>query len=168
VSRSRRCPSIAFAAHRAGHLERSDELSVIVTGILAAAIGMEDQARRGMAPKPGHAQRIHYQRPCHALAHRKADHLPVEQVDHHGKVKPALFGPEIGVLPVHTLFGASTVKLRASRFGATGRSCALFVVALNRRLPRARRPQAFSILRTRSLPARMPRVASSRYILGQP
>ena len=33
-------------------------------------------------------------------------------------------------------------------------------------LPRARRPQAFIILRTRSLPARMPRAASSRHILG--
>src|SRR3546814_4374310 len=54
--------------------------------------------------------------------------------------------------PVQTLFGASTAKLRANRFGATGRSCALFVASLNRRLPRARRPQACIILRTRSLP----------------
>jgi hypothetical protein len=70
--------------------------------------------------------------------------------------------------PVQTLFGASTVKLRASRFGAIGRSCALFVVALKRRLPRACRPSDFIILRTRSLPARMPRAASSRHIRGQP
>src|SRR3546814_13808582 len=40
---------------------------------------MEDQTRCRVPPEPGHAQRTHHQRPRHALAHRKADNLPIEQ-----------------------------------------------------------------------------------------
>lgn len=36
--------------------------------------------------------------------------------------------------PVQTLFGASTVKFRASRFGATGKSCALLSDAKEERI----------------------------------
>lgn len=42
--------------------------------------------------------------------------------------------------PVHTRFGASGVKSRCSRFGATGIECLESVVALKRRLWRARMP----------------------------
>src|SRR5260370_1418869 len=53
--------------------------------------------------------------------------------------------------PVQTRSGASTQNLRSSRFGETGRLWALFVVALNLRLPRAQRSCAFISFRTRSL-----------------
>ena len=89
-------PAIALAAHRVFHFERGDELAVIVAGILAAAIRVEDQAGCRVSAEPGHAQGVHHQRARHALAHRKADYQPIEQIDHHGKIEPALFGPDIG------------------------------------------------------------------------
>lgn len=64
---------------------------------------MEDQARRQVPPEPGHSQGIHHQLPPHALAHCKADHLPIEQVDDYGKIEPALFGPDIGYVPCSDL-----------------------------------------------------------------
>jgi putative transposase len=50
---------------------------------------------------------------------------------------------------------ASGVKLRANRFGATGRLCLLSVVALKRRLCRARMPFSRISLATRSAPNRV-------------
>jgi len=89
-------PAIALAAHRAFHFEAPHELAVVIAGVLTSAIRVEDQAGRRMPPEPGHPQGIHSQRPRHALAHCKADHLPVEQIDHHGKIEPAFIGPDVG------------------------------------------------------------------------
>lgn len=51
---------------------------------------MKDQTRCRAPPEPDQPQRLHHQRPCQTLAHCKAEHLPIEQVDDDGEVKPAL------------------------------------------------------------------------------
>ena len=66
--------------------------------------------------EPGHAHGIHHLRPRHALAHRKADYLPVEQLDRRGKYalvldaprgfEPRLTESESVVLPLDDRAGA--------------------------------------------------------------
>ena len=70
--------------------------------------------------------------------------------------------------PVHTRLGASGVKLRASTLGATGIECLESVVALKRRLWRARIPLSRISRSTRGRPMRWPRPCSSRCIRREP
>jgi len=51
---------------------------------------------------------------------RPTDDLAVEQVQHDGQVQPAFTGLDVREVTSPHAVGASGVKSRASRFGATG------------------------------------------------
>ena len=89
-------PAIAFSAHRTAHAEGRELLLEVAAGVLAAAVRMKDQPRRGSSAEPGHAQCIDDQCPRHALAHREADDLTAEQIDDDREIEPAFLRPEIG------------------------------------------------------------------------
>ena len=95
--------------------------------------------------------------------------MPVEEIDHLGKIEQALFGPDVGDVACPDV--ARRVRAKVSRQQIRrDRQMIMRAVraASKRRLPRACRTSDFFIQRTRSSPARTPRAASSRYIRGQP
>ena len=65
------------------------DLSVISGSILAAAIGMMDQARRRILPLDGHGQCCDRQFRPHVIAHRPADDPPGEKIEHDGQIEPS-------------------------------------------------------------------------------
>ena len=67
---------------------------------LAAPVRMEDQTRLGMAPEPGHAQRVGHQAGLHVGLHAPAHHLAAEQVDHCSQVQPAFVCGDVGDIAV--------------------------------------------------------------------
>src|SRR5208283_4503579 len=85
-------PTISLAAHRLDHPGFIEDLSVISGSILAAAIGMMDQARRRILPLDGHGQCCDRQFRPHVIAHRPADDLPGEKIEHDGQIEPAFGG----------------------------------------------------------------------------
>ena len=98
--------AIALAAHRRSQGERFDLLGEGVAGVRAAAVGREDQPRRGSAPESSHAQPIDDELSAHALAKSKADQLAAEQVDDGGQIRPALCRPNISEVADLDLVGA--------------------------------------------------------------
>ena len=82
-----------------------------------------------------------------------------------------LIDPDYVPEAVDAMSADSTVGIvysRATRFGATGRSCLESVVAFQRRLCRARMPWERISRSTRVLPTRWPRSRSSLWIRGEP
>jgi hypothetical protein len=121
-----------------------------------------------MPPEPRHSQGIHHQRPRHALAHCKADYLSVEKIDHHGKIEPALFGPDIGDVTCPDPVRRSHGEVARQQVRSDWQIMRAVRGGLEPALATGAQAAAFIILRTRSLPARMPRAASSRQTHGQP
>ena len=62
---------------------------------MAAPIRVEDDPRRMLASEPGRAQRVDHKVARHPLAHRNANDLATEQIDHHRQIMPALVRPDI-------------------------------------------------------------------------
>ena len=134
-------PAVPLATHRAAHAVTGECGLELTAAILAAPVRVEDQAWRGMAPEPGHAQCVCHQTGLHVRLHAPAHHLATEQVDHAGQVQPAFVGGDVMSL-LQTQSGALGWKFLASKFSATGKLCSLSVVTTNFLLPRALIPCA--------------------------
>ena len=89
-------PAISFPAHGLDHLNCIEELAVAGGGILAAAIGMMDQAGRRLLPLDGHGQCRDRQIRPHVVTHRPADDLPCEKIEHDSQIEPSFLGWDIG------------------------------------------------------------------------
>src|SRR5450631_1033057 len=87
-------PAISFPAYGLDHLGCIEELAVIGGGILAAAIGMMDQAGRRLLPLDGHCQSRDRQIRPHVVTHRPADDLPCEKIEHDSQIEPSFLGWE--------------------------------------------------------------------------
>ena len=87
---------IALAAHSSLHPEGLQLFLEVTTGVLAAAIGVEDQPGCRTPPEPRHPQGIDHKLARLALVHGKAHDLSAEQVDDDSQIQPALFRPDIG------------------------------------------------------------------------
>ncbi len=59
------------------------------TGVDPLTIGMMDQARRRILPLDGHGQCCDRQFRPHVIAHRPADDLPGEKIEHDGQIEPS-------------------------------------------------------------------------------
>jgi len=79
--------------------------AILVGGVLAAAIGMMDEARSRAAPLDCHDERGDSEFGTHVLAHGPANHLAGEQVEDHGQVEPALAGRNVGDIRQPDLIG---------------------------------------------------------------
>ena len=85
--------TIAGAAHRLPHRVRNQPGTHLVTGVLATAIRVEDQARRWFTHRVCHPQGIEYQLLRHVASHRPADDPAGEQIEHRAHVEPTLARP---------------------------------------------------------------------------
>ena len=61
---------------------------------------------------------------------RPAHDFPIEQVQHLRQIEPALVRPDVRDVRAEQLFGSPGVRLRSSKFGATGSLCLKSVVTL--------------------------------------
>ena len=68
--------TIPLAAHTTKHLVFGQQGLIIVTGILAASVGMMEQSRRGLSGINGHLQGVDDQLAMQALTHRPTDNPP--------------------------------------------------------------------------------------------
>jgi len=59
---------------------RFDEAPPLVTGVLAALVGVNQQPRPRLSPPHGHQERLEHQVGAHPEQHRPADDLPRIQV----------------------------------------------------------------------------------------
>src|ERR1019366_1563042 len=73
-----------------------DDLPVITGGILAAAIGMVDQARQWLLPLDGHRQGRGGQFRPHVIPHRPSNNLPGAKIEHGRQGEPAFTGWQWG------------------------------------------------------------------------
>lgn len=89
-------PAISLAAHRAGHPVLFQLRLKGEARILAAPVGVMDQARRRLPAEPGHGQRIDDDVCRHPRLDRPADDFPVEQIEHYSQIQPALASSDIG------------------------------------------------------------------------
>ena len=121
-------PAIRLAAHRLGDGGRPQDLAVIASGVLAAAIGVMNETRPWTAPLDCHGQGGDGEFGAHMLAHRPADDFSGEQIEDHGQVEPALAGRDVGDVRQPDLIRLLGAKFRSSRFAAIGRACLLSVV----------------------------------------
>src|SRR5262249_49103897 len=64
----------------------------VAGGVLAAAVGMMDQASSRALPLDCHGERRDGEFGTHVIAHRPTNYLAGEQVEDHGQVEPALAG----------------------------------------------------------------------------
>src|SRR5450631_1226925 len=85
-------PAISLSAHRLNHPGRAENLAVIGSGKLAAAIGMVDQAGRRLLPLDGHGQGCDGQFRPHVVTHRPADDFAGEEIEHDGQIEPPFLG----------------------------------------------------------------------------
>ncbi len=139
-----------------------------MAAILAAPVAMEYQTGWWPATPSRHGQRVLDQAGLHVRLQAPAHHVAAEQVDDGGQVQPAFVGLDVGDVATPELVGASGLKRRCTRSGATGRLWRLSVVTTNLRFVLALMPCCCMSLRTRSLPTRMPRATSSLCMRGQP
>jgi hypothetical protein len=89
-------PTISLPAHGLDHPGCIEDLAVIGSGVLAAAIGMMDQAWRRLLPLDGHGQCRDRQIRPHVVTHRPADDLPCEKIEHDSQIEPSFLGWDIG------------------------------------------------------------------------
>src|ERR1700730_14510010 len=89
-------PAISLPAHGLNHPRRTENLAVIGGGVLAAAIGMVDQAGRRLLPLDGHGQGCDGQFRPHVVTHRPADDFAGEEIEHDGQIEPPFGGWHAG------------------------------------------------------------------------
>ena len=87
--------AISFAAHR--HLKAliAQALLVVMTAILATAIGVVNTARWWLTQIDRHVECADCEVFLHAIADRPADDAPGIEINDHGQVEPTLAGPYV-------------------------------------------------------------------------
>jgi hypothetical protein len=70
--------------------------AIIGGGILAAAIGVMDQARRGALSLDGHGQGSDGEFGAQMITHRPTNNLPGEEIQYDGQIEPSFGGWHVG------------------------------------------------------------------------
>jgi hypothetical protein len=73
-------------------------LVVIGSGVLAATIGVMNQAGRRLLPLDGHGQGRDRQFHPHVIAHRPSNDLPCEEIENDGQIEPSFRGWHIAYI----------------------------------------------------------------------
>jgi hypothetical protein len=89
-------PAVAAPAHAGFERMGGAEPLEVVATILATLVGMHQDASVGFAAPDGHEEGIQRQFAAQRRLHGPAHHLAGVQVQHHGKVQPALPCPDVG------------------------------------------------------------------------
>jgi len=98
-------PTIPLSAHTAYQTVTAKHVSVFLAGILAAPVGMDDQAGCRLALANRHLQSHAHQLGRHAGRHRPADDLTRIQVQYGGQIQPAAPRADIGDIRHPSLIG---------------------------------------------------------------
>lgn len=109
------------AAHRRFCFHCSELLNVHLGCVLAAAVGMADEAFGRSLPLRGHHERSQRQLGTHMIAHRPADDPAGRQVEHGRKIQPSFAGRDVGDVRQPDAVRCRRSELLVSRFGAIGR-----------------------------------------------
>src|SRR5206468_7937686 len=88
--------AVARRAHAGEHLMVLEQLAIIGAGILAAAVGMVQEARRRSAPAQSALERLLDERSFEVVSRGPAHDLAAAQVHDGGQIKPALGGGNVG------------------------------------------------------------------------
>jgi hypothetical protein len=83
-------------AHRRFCFHCSESLAVRLGCVLAAAVGMADEAFGRLLPLRGHHQGGQRQLGTHMVAHRPADDFAGRQVEYGSEIQPSLTGRDVG------------------------------------------------------------------------
>jgi len=110
-------PAISFSAHGLDHSGCLDEFAVFGGGVLAAAIGMVDQALRRLLPLDGHGQGRGGQFRPHVITHRPANNLPGARIEHGRQGEPAFIAWHIGDAGEPDLIGPFDSKIAVEPIG---------------------------------------------------
>src|SRR5262245_50283607 len=136
-------PTISFAAHRLNHPGFIEDLAVVGSSILAAAIGVMDKARRGLLALNCHGQSRDGQFRPHVVTHGPAHNLPREKIKHDGKIEPAFGGCDISYVGEPHLIGAFGSKVLIEPVGGNRK----IVMAVGGAYPEApRHPCPYAVM----------------------
>ena len=102
--------TVAGAAHRLPHRLLNQPDAHLLTGVLAAAIRVEDQPRRGFPGRVSHSQRVQHQLTPHMPSNGPADNFAGKQIEHRAHVQPAFARPKIGDVRQPDLVGGFVPK----------------------------------------------------------
>lgn len=91
--------AIPTPTHRCQHAELGHQRAVFMRAVLAAAVGVLNQAWRRSTQGDGPEQGLHHQVPCHLLTHCVANDFAGIQVLQSGQVQPALISRDIRQVP---------------------------------------------------------------------
>jgi hypothetical protein len=98
------------------------DLAVISASILAAAIGMMDEAWRRLLLVDGHGQGRNSQFCPHVVTHRPSDDLPGVKIEHDSQIEPTFRGWHIAYIDEPNLIGPLGNEVLIEPVGGTGRS----------------------------------------------
>jgi len=80
--------TVTFAAHTSHHPSSCQQSLVLIAGVLAAPIGVVQQARGRLAHANGHLQGVDDQLAVQAVTHRPADDTSGIDVQNHSQIEP--------------------------------------------------------------------------------
>src|SRR5215471_3244091 len=109
--------AIGLAAHGGHQARRCQRLTVVGAGVLDAAVGVKDQARRRPAMRQGHVQRQHHQRGVDLLADSPANYAPAVEVQDGRDINPALMGEHVSDVGRPELVGRSRCRRLGQAIG---------------------------------------------------
>ncbi len=98
----------------------SQALAIERTGVLAALIGVVQQALRGSAAKHSHLQSVLDQRCVHAIGHGPAHNVAGIQVQHRRQIQPAFHRGDVGYIRRPLPVGSGSGKLLVQAIGSRG------------------------------------------------
>jgi len=118
--------AVGASAHGGDQAGVGEDLTIITTGVLDAAIGVAEQFGRRGAMEQRHGQRVEHQGRIHAFAHGPADDFAAVEVQDGGQVKPAFLGLDRGDVRRPKLVGRGGLGRLCQAVGGDG----LVVVAI--------------------------------------
>src|SRR4051812_9296737 len=111
-------PAVCSSAHRLNHPAIFDQLSMAVTGILAAAVRMHDQSRTGFAPPVRRSQRLAHQFGLDPITHRPTHDSAAGQIHDAGQIQPAFASGDVSDVSNPSLVDSPTVQAPIQHVGS--------------------------------------------------
>jgi len=89
-------PAVAATTHAGADASAGEQLPIAAAGVLAAAVGVMEEAPGGAASHERHVQGGADERGGRGAAHRPPNHAPRGEVKNHGQITPARAGGTSG------------------------------------------------------------------------
>ena len=112
-------PTVCLPAHRLHHGVVTEQLAVLITGVLASPISVHDQPGSGFATPVRRFERLANQICLEPLAHRPAHNTAAAKVHDCGQIQPAFSGGDVGQVANPRTVDRQPANRRFSTLGAT-------------------------------------------------